>query len=146
MVFRFPEDPKINFIKRVVGLPGDQVRMVGRALYINGQKVKQTLLDDQHLAHDRRSYVSNRYLEELDGVDHDILSRHGPRISKGFDGVVPEGHYFVLGDNRDNSRDSRYWGFVPEENLVGRAFFIWMAWDVVNGGGVDWSRIGGMID
>lgn len=146
MVFRFPEDPKINFIKRVVGLPGDQVRVVGRVLYINGQKVRQTLLDDKHLTHDRRSYTSNRYLEELDGVDHDILLRRGGRGSKGFEGVVPEGQYFVLGDNRDNSRDSRYWGFVPGENLVGRAFFIWMAWDVVNGGGVDWSRIGSAID
>jgi len=146
MVFRFPENPKINFIKRVVGLPGDHVRVVGRALYINDQKIEQTLLDGNHQTNDRRPYISNRYLEELDEVNHDILLRRGGRGSKGFDGVVPEGHYFVLGDNRDNSRDSRYWGFVPEENLVGRAFFIWMAWDVVNGGGVDWSRIGGMID
>lgn len=146
MVFRFPENPKINFIKRVVGLPGDRIRVVGRTLYINGNKVQQQLVDDNHQTNDRRAYVSNRYLETLDDATHNILVRRGGRGSKGFDGVVPKGHYFVLGDNRDNSRDSRYWGFVPEENLVGRAFFIWMAWDVVNGGGVDWGRIGETID
>jgi signal peptidase I len=145
MVFRFPENPKINFIKRVVGLPGDQIRVVGRTLYVNGNKTPQQLVDGNHQTKDRRAYISNRYLETLDEITHDILVRRGGRGSKGFDGVVPEGHYFVLGDNRDNSRDSRYWGFVPEENLVGRAFFIWMAWDVVNGGGVDWGRIGGEI-
>jgi signal peptidase I len=147
MVFRFPENPKINFIKRVVGLPGDKLRVLGRNVYINGEKVKHELLDGNHQTSDiRGGYVSNRYLEQLDDMTHDILMRRGGRGSRGFDGVVPEGHYFVLGDNRDNSRDSRYWGFVPEENLVGRAFFIWFAWDVVNGGGVDWSRIGTAID
>jgi signal peptidase I len=146
MVFRFPENPKINFIKRVVGLPGDSVRVVGRTVYINGQKVPQKLIDDDHQTSDRRTYISNRYEEKLGDVTHDILIRRGGRGSRGFDGLVPEGHYFVLGDNRDNSRDSRYWGFVPEENLVGRAFFIWMAWDVINGGGVDWGRIGGVIE
>jgi signal peptidase I len=146
MVFRFPENPKINFIKRVVGLPGDSIRVVGRTVYINNQKVAQKLMDEDHQTNDRRTYISNRYEEQLGNVTHDILVRRGGRGSRGFDGVVPEGHYFVLGDNRDNSRDSRYWGFVPEENLVGRAFFIWMAWDVINGGGVDWGRIGGVID
>jgi signal peptidase I len=146
MVFRFPENPKINFIKRVVGLPGDRIRVVGRTLYVNGDKVQQELIDDNHQTNDRRAYVSNRYLETLDDATHNILVRGNGWGSKGFDGVVPKGHYFVLGDNRDNSRDSRYWGFVPEENLVGRAFFIWMAWDVVNGGGVDWGRIGETID
>ncbi len=145
MVFRFPENTKINFIKRVVGLPGDHIRVVGRILYINGQKIEQELVDGNHQTNDRNEYVSNRYEESLDNANHSILLRRGGRGSKGFDGVVPKGHYFVLGDNRDNSRDSRYWGFVPEENLVGRAFFIWFAWDVVNGGGVDWSRIGGSI-
>ena len=146
MVFRFPTDPKVNFIKRVVGLPGDKVRVVGRNLYINGNKIDQQLVDDNHQTNDiRGGYVSNRYLETLDEVKHDILMRRGGPGSRSFEGVVPEGEYFVLGDNRDNSRDSRYWGFVPEENLVGKAFFIWFAWDVVNGGGVNWSRIGGSI-
>ena len=146
MVFRFPENPKINFIKRVVGLPGDHIRVVGRVLYINGEKIDQKLVDDNHQTNDRGAYISNRYIEQLDEVTHDILVRRGGRGSKGFEGTVPQGQYFVLGDNRDNSRDSRYWGFVPEQNLVGKAFFIWFAWDVVNGGGVNWSRIGGTID
>ncbi len=147
MVFRFPSNPKVNFIKRVVGLPGDELKIVGRNVYINGTKLAQTLADEAHQTRDTgRGYVSNRYLEQLGDVTHDILLRRGGRGSKGFEGKVPEGHYFVLGDNRDNSRDSRYWGFVPNKNLVGRAFFIWFAWDVVNGGGVNWSRIGTVIE
>ncbi len=146
MVFRFPENPKVNFIKRLVGVPGDDVRVVGRNVYINDVQVQQDLAEQDHQTADTgRGYVSNRYVEQLGEVEHDILVRRGGRGSKGFEGVVPEGHYFVLGDNRDNSRDSRYWGFVPEDNLVGRAFFIWFAWDVVNGGGVDWGRIGNSI-
>jgi len=146
MVFRFPENPKINFIKRVIGLPGDKVRVVGRNVYINGEKLVQELVEENHQTNDRGGYASNRYQESLQDVTHDILIRRGGRGSKGFDDVVPEGHYFVMGDNRDNSRDSRYWGFVPEGNLVGRAFFIWFSWDVINGGGVVWSRIGSVID
>jgi len=147
MVFRYPENPKINFIKRVIGLPGDKVKVVGRTVYINGEQLEQELVDANHQAADLRGgYPSNRYLEQIDDVKHDILQRKGGRGSKGFDGVVPQGHYFVMGDNRDNSRDSRYWGFVPEDNLVGRAFFIWFSWDVVKGGGVNWSRIGSVID
>ncbi len=147
MVFRFPENPKINFIKRVVGLPGDKIRVVGRTVYVNGAKLEQTLVDGNHQTADLRGgYTSNRYVENIDEVTHDILLRKGGRGAKGFDGIVPDGQYFVMGDNRDNSRDSRYWGYVPSENLVGRAFFIWFAWDVVNGGGVDWGRIGRIID
>lgn len=147
MVFRFPEDPKVDFIKRVVGLPGDRVRVVGRNVTINGKKLEQKLVEQGHQANDLRGgYPTNRYLEQLGDVEHNILVRQGGRGSRGFEGVVPEGHYFVMGDNRDNSRDSRYWGFVPEQNLVGKAFLIWFSWDVVNGGGVNWGRIGDTID
>ena len=147
MVFRFPENPKINFIKRVVGLPGDQVRVEGRSLYINGSLIQQEIADANHQTKDvHGGYISHRFTEQLGSVTHDILVRRGGRGSKGFDGTVPEGHFFVLGDNRDNSRDSRYWGFVAEDKLVGRAFFIWFAWDVASGGGVDWGRIGTVIE
>ncbi len=145
-VFRYPVDEKINFIKRVVGLPGDQVRVIGRKVFINGQQIEQDLAEQHHQTQDvGRGYISNRYTEKLGEVSHDILVRRGGQGSKGFEGVVPEGEFFVLGDNRDNSKDSRYWGFVPEKNLVGRAFFIWFAWNVADGGGVDWNRIGSKI-
>lgn len=146
MVFRYPVNPEINFIKRVVGLPGDKIKVIGRNLYINGQQIEQDLAESNHQTQDTgRGYVSNRYVEQLGQATHDILLRRGGRGSKGFEGEVPKGQYFVMGDNRDNSKDSRYWGFVPEQNLVGRAFFIWFSWDVVNGGGVDWGRIGTAI-
>ena len=145
-VFRYPVDEKINFIKRIVGLPGDQVQVIGRKLYINGKQVEQYLASQNHQTQDvGRGYVSSRYVEKLGEVTHDILVRRGSQGPKGFEGVVPEGEFFVLGDNRDNSKDSRYWGFVPEKNLVGRAFFIWFAWNVADGGGVDWGRIGSSI-
>lgn len=147
MVFRYPENPEINFIKRVVGLPGDTVDVQGKKLTINGKPIKQILQDENHQAQDSgQGYPSLRYLEELGDISHDILIRRGSRGGRSFNGTIPQGQYFVLGDNRDNSRDSRYWGFVPEENLVGRAFFIWFAWDIAGGSGVDWPRIGTQIE
>ncbi len=141
VVFRYPKNPEIDYIKRVVGLPGDTVRYVDKTLYINGEPVPLEPLG---------GYVSpvtglpvpgmQLYLEDLDGVRHQILIDAGrPAIDTEM--RVPEGHYFVMGDNRDNSNDSRFWGTVPEENLVGKAFFVWMHfnWDQ---GGIDWSRIG----
>ncbi len=144
VVFRFPKDPKVDYIKRVVGLPGDTVRYVDKTLYINGEAVP---------VKPEGSYLSpitgmpvpgmQLYLEDLDGVRHHIL------IDAGRPGIdtemrVPAGHYFVMGDNRDNSNDSRFWGTVPEENLVGKAFFIWMHFNL-DQGGIDWNRIGKSI-
>jgi len=145
VVFRYPKDPSVDYIKRVVGLPGDRLVYRNKVLYINGKKMPQKLLGP-YLGSNTGLPISGikRLEEDLDGVRHDILIEDNkPRI----DGevVVPAGQYFVMGDNRDNSNDSRFWGTVPEENLVGKAFMIWMNWNF-DEGGVKWSRIGQSIE
>ncbi|GMR07124.1 MAG: signal peptidase I [Gammaproteobacteria bacterium] len=145
MVFRFPEDPSTNFIKRVIGLPGDKVAYFNKILYINDTPMEQKLLGTYFGIGDaaRMNGASHR-LEKLENVEHQILIRD--RVTpQGFEFTVPEGEFFVLGDNRDNSNDSRYWGTVPEANLVGRAFMIWMNWNSADTS-VTWSRIGTVIN
>lgn len=144
IVFRYPEDPRIDYIKRVIGVPGDTVAYRDKVLYINGESVPQ-----EHVG----SYVgagsgavmtgAHLRLEHLDGAAHQILLMP-EGFDQGFEYTVGEGQYFVMGDNRDNSRDSRFWGTVPEENLVGKAFFIWMNWDSA-AQRIDWSRIGSSV-
>jgi signal peptidase I len=141
MVFRFPDDPSLDYIKRVVGLPGDRVEYRNKRLVINGTPVPTRQVDD-YLSRERMQF-SRRYVEKLDGAEHEILieddvpgflpaGRSFPFASNcnyntsGLACTVPPGHYFVMGDNRDNSSDSRVWGFVPDENIVGKAFFIWL--------------------
>ena len=124
MVF-FPPDDDRYFIKRVTGLPGDKVEMRNGELFVNGRLMKQT----PHPVADRDSRYTVQ-MEQLDGVDHAIRRSVVPgRYSKNYSTVVPEGHYFMMGDNRDNSNDSRDWGPVPEENIVGKAVAVWMHWD-----------------
>jgi len=141
MVFRYPEDPSLDYIKRVVGLPGDRLEYRNKRLTINGTQVPVRQIDD-YLSKERMQF-SRRYLETLNGVEHEILldedapafvapSRAFPYAGNcnynmgGLACTVPPGHYFAMGDNRDNSSDSRVWGFVPDENIVGKAFFIWL--------------------
>jgi signal peptidase I len=140
MVFRFPEDPSLDYIKRVVGLPGDTVSYQNKRLSINGQAVEMTKVED--FEHRDRMYSSEQYVANM-GVEHRLLNDVSapafmPDVSQfpyrknctynasGMTCKVPDGHYFMMGDNRDNSRDSRAWGFVPEQNIVGKAFFIWL--------------------
>ncbi|TFH68499.1 signal peptidase I [Gammaproteobacteria bacterium LSUCC0057] len=124
MVF-FPPHEQRYFIKRVVGLPGDKVSVVNGQLYINGELMVQS--DAQPVDDDLRSA---RFVEDLDGYSHPIQRRlQAGRLSQNFHDVVPAGHYFMLGDNRDNSSDSRVWGPVPAERIVGKAFARWMFWD-----------------
>jgi signal peptidase I len=141
MVFRYPPQPNLDYIKRVIGLPGDQVSYINKKLKINGTVVPTDKLEDYF--YDDKSVYLNHFSETINNKDHQILS--DPRRSDSVQGVfnfygkencqysidgfvctVPSGHYFMMGDNRDDSMDSRYWGFVPEANIVGKAFFIWM--------------------
>lgn len=144
VVFRYPVDPKIPFIKRVIGLPGDKISYHEKTIYINDIPIKQNI-NGRYMAYGSGMMMDGASLrkEDLLGVQHDILISPN-RSSVELETIVPEGHYFVLGDNRDNSKDSRYWGFVPDENLVGRAFMIWMNWDGKNGG-IEFDRIGTML-
>jgi len=156
VVFRFPNDPSIDYIKRVVGVPGDEIQYRNKTLYVNGEPAPQIEV---------RKYLgvgagegmtdADLRLEDLAGVEHQILIdpkwpdyKCSPfsALAAGQALKVPEGSYFVMGDNRDNSNDGRCWGFVPEENLVGKAFAIWMNWDGQRDGfPVDWSRLGNRI-
>lgn len=141
VVFRYPEDPSTPFIKRIIGLPGDRIEYRDKQVYVNGRAVDYRLIGGYVGQKSAAVHTGAKLIEEhLDTVDHRILvTSQAPVIDGEY--KVPTGQYFVLGDNRDNSRDSRYWGFVPDENLIGRAFMIWMNWD----GGPDLGRIGTKI-
>jgi signal peptidase I len=145
MVFRFPADPSLDYIKRVVGLPGDRIEYRDKRLTINGKLVPVRPSEQDFLLRDKAQYL-RLYLENFDGAEHTITiekdAAAAPFASPEFERnrhfrnceystysikcSVPPGHYFMMGDNRDNSSDSRVWGFVPEENIVGKAFFIWL--------------------
>lgn len=137
IVFTYPVNPNLKFIKRVIGLPGDTITYTNKTLYINGKEVLKAYLkrDEFELSSDRKVEVK-RYLEKLPEKTHLIFERLTPgREVKNI--VVPSGHYFVMGDNRDDSDDSRGWGFVPQDAIVGKAFAIWMSW----GGPGSWIRL-----
>lgn len=141
MVFRYPPKPSLDYIKRVVGLPGDEVAYLNKRLSINGKLVPSSAMPDFFEADAMRYF--KQYEDTLGQHKHRLLYNEA---SSGFiaaaenfpfmencryssEGVVckvPPGHYFMMGDNRDNSLDSRYWGFVPDQNIVGKAFFVWM--------------------
>lgn len=152
MVFKYPLNPTMNYIKRVVGLPGDVVSYKNKKLTINGEPVNSVPVDDFY-RQDEMTYTK-QFSEQLGSVNHMILnydyrpsfipgantlnypSRDQCRYdSEGVTCTVPPGHYFMMGDNRDDSQDSRYWGFVPDENIVGKAFLVWMNFS-------DWKRAG----
>lgn len=147
-VFRYPENPHIDYIKRVIGVPGDHIFYRNKQLTINGQPVPQTYLDTYVGKGSGASSTGARHLsEDLLGTQHDILVMPERNVFAGdFEYVVPQGQYFAMGDNRDNSRDSRAWGTVPEENLVGKAFMIWMNWDWETDHFVEWKRLGNSIN
>ncbi len=142
MVFKYPKDMSQDYIKRVIGVPGDKISYENKRLTVNGKEVSYTAMDDY--LDDERPIYHKQLKEDLLGVKHRILNMDG-RSSFEFRNVenfpqreacvytydkftctVPEGNYFMMGDNRDNSQDSRYWGFVPNKNIVGKAFLVWM--------------------
>ena len=141
MVFRYPPQPNMDYIKRVVGVPGDEVAYLNKRLSVNGQPVPTTAVPDFFDEGAMRYF--KQYEEQLGAQPHRLLNNpEAPAFVQGasdfayrdhcrysVEGVVckvPSGHYFMMGDNRDNSLDSRYWGFVPDANIVGKAFFVWM--------------------
>ena len=141
VVFRYPVDPRVDYIKRVVGLPGDTIEYLDKKLTINGKPVPTEALPDFYDEDSMR--YAQQFSETLGDKPHRLIVDKGvpPFVigqmphphagacqysAEGVRCTVPAGHYFVMGDNRDNSQDSRYWGFVPDANLVGRAFFVWM--------------------
>ena len=141
MVFRYPPQPSLDYIKRVVGLPGDEVAYLNKSLTINGQPVPKVAQpeffdnDSMRYARQFRETLGSRSYNTLNDDERpafipgasEFAFKDSCRYSvEGVVCKVPEGHYFLMGDNRDNSLDSRYWGFVPEANIVGRAFFVWM--------------------
>ena len=152
MVFRYPPKPNLDYIKRVIGLPGDEIAYLNKQLTINGQPVPKTPLPD-FFEEDSLRYIKqfeeriplsdkpeasvtsvrlHRLLNDADrpafvpGADEFMFKENCHYTVEGVTCKVPAGHYFMMGDNRDNSLDSRYWGFVPEKNIVGKAFFVWM--------------------
>jgi signal peptidase I len=141
MVFRYPANPSIDYIKRVVGVPGDEIAYLNQKLYLNG-KLAETQALPEFYDDDSTRYFK-QYTEKLGSVDHQILvdvqrpsyirptdpfpfKENCSYSAEGVTCKVPAGHYFMMGDNRDNSEDSRFWGFVPDQNIVGKAFFVWM--------------------
>lgn len=144
VVFKYPENPRIDYIKRIIGVPGDKVAYRDKKLTINGNPVEIDFAGPYNQPTNRGGPGTfGVFVENLPEVEHRILI-HPLAPAMDFELTVDENSYFVMGDNRDDSRDSRYWGFVPEKNLVGKAFFIWMHWDF-SGGGLDLSRIGESI-
>jgi len=140
-VFRWPPDPSFDYIKRVVGVPGDKVSYHNKILTINGHEITQKFI--KYTTDESSGKAVAKYSENLNGVEHEIFTR--PDIKAvDFDIEVPAGQYFMMGDNRDDSADSRFWGFVPDSHLRGKAMLVWMSWngktDVIR-----WSNIGKMI-
>jgi len=146
MVFRFPADPTVDYIKRVVGLPGDVIEVKRNELYVNGDKlarqfVRTTSYNDKNCRGDR----ARVYLEDNGTEQYPVLLRDGPDPFENYGPTtVKDGHLFVMGDNRDNSSDSRAWGQVPAGNVKGKALFVWLSVDGCGGlmDRIRWSRIG----
>ncbi len=161
VVFIFPVDGGKDFIKRVIGLPGDRIHVEGRDVWANGERMKRQPVEvSEYPGDNRRLSVRNGkqrtipfvrgwrdfdFFEEQDGEATHLVQYERERERGSFDAVVPPGHYLVMGDNRDNSSDSREWGFVPFENIKGKAMFVWLPLDKDHGG-IRWHEFGRWIE
>ncbi len=151
MVFRDPIHPHRDLIKRIVGIPGDHINYINKVLYVNGQKSSQTFVkySVDHNEDSPQSWQVAEYQENLLGVKHDIyVIPQAPAVDVK-DIVVPPNMYFAMGDNRDDSDDSRMWGFVPDNNIIGKATHVLLSWDAAAPWGVQkirWSRVGMKIN
>lgn len=140
-VFRWPPNPSFDYIKRVIGVPGDHVQYHNKVLTLNGHKAAQTFVE--YTTDESSGNAVAQYKENLNGREHDIFIR--PDVEAvDVDVIVPKGHYFMMGDNRDDSADSRFWGFVPDANLRGKAILIWMSWDS-HTAMIRWKKLGSLI-
>jgi signal peptidase I len=154
VVFRWPVNPRLDYIKRVVGLPGDRVRYQNKTLFINGEPAPiEPIGQYRPEGSGMRALGSIEGRETLGDHEHSVLVNPlAPDFNPSCDFLgyrevsVPEGHYLMVGDNRDDSNDGRCWGFVPEENLVGKAFFVWLSWDWQRTGFLGLSRLGSIAD
>lgn len=145
IVFRWPPNPSVDFIKRVIGIPGDHISYIDKTLYVNGAKIPQRFLQnsiDQDEEGNKWLVVEKQ--EDFFGIKHSIFQKPNEVDEDIRDIVVPSGMYFTMGDNRDNSADSRFWGFVPEENIVGKAQLVWLSLDFKNYA-IRFNRVGKVI-
>lgn len=145
IVFRWPPNPSYDFIKRVIGVPGDKISYINKELFINGVKVPtKTIKNATVVEENGEKWTAVEKEEDLLGVKHKIYIDPAKTGHDYKDIVVPKGMYFVMGDNRDDSADSRFWGFVSDKNIVGKAVLVWLSWDSENLG-VRWKRFGKRI-
>jgi len=147
-LFYYPVNHAVTFVKRVIGVPGDRISYIDKVFYINGKKMKQTYVGEALDSDGGGQFWPVKvYREDLNGVEHNIYVRPDVPARNFYNLVVPKGHYFMVGDNRDNSDDSRYWGFVPEEDFIGRALYVWFSWDseATFPNKVRWGRIGNKL-
>ncbi len=140
-VFRWPPNPSYDYIKRVIGVPLDKISYHNKVLTINGKAMPQQFIE--YTTDESSDQAVMKYKENLNGVVHDIYIRpNTPAVD--FDIEVPAGHYFMMGDNRDDSADSRFWGFVDENYLRGQALLVWMSWNWKKDT-IRWSKLGTVI-
>jgi signal peptidase I len=136
IVFRYPRDEKTHYIKRVVGIPGDRIRVAANQIFLNGEPIDRVLQDKYDFVDDQcRSTPQKHYVEKMEGVPHHVLTNvgFGGGLSNMEEKVVPPGSVFMMGDNRDHSEDSRMWNFVRYDQITGKAHFIWLSWDRCGG-------------